>query len=73
MADSDKKVTFELKDLSYEELVDSYLEVCEFLTFLNDSKVGVKGAISIGEDPDSEDTEETADNQNQNTEAGESA
>lgn len=56
MADTDKKVTFELKDLSYDELINSYLEVCEFLTFLDEAKVAVKGNTEEGE----EESEETS-------------
>lgn len=70
MADTDKKVTFELKDLTYEELVNSYLEVCEFLTFLDDAKVAVKGDT----DEEGEEGEENAENSSEESteETGES-
>lgn len=42
MAEKDKKVTFELKDLTYMELVDIYQEVSDFLYFLSEAKVALK-------------------------------
>lgn len=34
--EKDKTFTFELKDLTYEELLDSYIKVNEFLKFLDE-------------------------------------
>lgn len=69
MADNDKKVTFELKDLSYDELINSYLEVTDFLTFLDDAKVAVKGNNSDEESEDGEETQtETQDEESEETE-----
>lgn len=34
--EEEKKVTFELSDLSYEELINSFLEIKEFMQHLDD-------------------------------------
>ena len=36
MNENNEKVTFELSDLSLEELVDSYEKILEFLKYLDD-------------------------------------
>jgi hypothetical protein len=32
------KVTFELKDLPYDELIDTYKEIIDFIKFLDETK-----------------------------------
>ena len=36
MNENDDKVTFELSELSYEELVNSYEEILDFISYLED-------------------------------------
>ena len=39
MNENDDKVTFELSELSYEELVNSYEEILDFISYLEDLEV----------------------------------
>lgn len=41
MAKKEEKVNFDLSVLSLQELIETYNNIDEFLTFLNDSKIEV--------------------------------
>lgn len=46
MEENNEKVTFELSELSYEELVDSYEEILDFISYLEDLEIEAK-AIKV--------------------------
>ena len=46
MEENNEKVTFELSELSYEELVDSYDEILNFISYLEDLEIEAK-AIKV--------------------------
>lgn len=42
MAKKEEKVNFDLSVLSLQELIETYNNIDEFLTFLNDSKIDIE-------------------------------
>jgi len=49
MNENNEKVTFELSDLSLEELVDSYEKILDFLKYLDDQLNEVSSSNKKGE------------------------
>lgn len=47
---SNSQFTFELKDLSYDELIECYISVCEFLDYINKLKETQKDVKLGGKD-----------------------
>jgi len=50
MNEKDTKITFELTDLSYVELIDTYLEITDFIEYLNKLEQDVATSINKGEE-----------------------
>lgn len=52
---SNSQFTFELKDLSYDELIDCYKSICDFLDYIGKLKNEVK--IEVKEEADQDEPE----------------
>lgn len=52
---SNSQFTFELKDLSYDELIDCYKSICDFLDYIGKLKKEVK--IEVKEEADQDEPE----------------